>query len=482
MKQFLLAKRLGLMALALSLAMMVACTSVVPETSEETAHGTVSTVTDTRCTSVADEMTATQKGPVTTTTRVTTTSTTTLPPKITTAKTETVTTKTETTTTETTGPLPDFDRPQSIRPGLYTENGVIMLDDKPFYGIGVNYYEMATARFSSLFDAGPAKSTQNLAGYGIPYVRVKFSAWGNEGMSWFWNDREIYWKIMDEAVALAEQHHIGIIATVAWTLNPYISEGETAGRLMSNPDSEGYQKMLAYMEAVITRYRNSPAIWGWEIGNEYNLAADLQEDLSADVLAAFYEDITPRIAKWDGYGRLILHGHSQNRSSAYNLFHNHSWATDDLSQMREMLELYLTEDMGGTSIHVYNRTQLLGGDTVSLSEYLGTLTSWCKEAGKPLIIGEYCDDEIAFPLTDTEENRKISLAKFKELHQAVLDNDIQLAIQWMQSNAVDVYRNPDDYHVTMLKAAQKANADFVAIGKQDTKHYWETTHSIFYQE
>jgi len=90
-------------------------------------------------------------------------------------------------------------------------------------------------------------------------------------------------------------------------------------------------------------------------------------------LTQFYTDLTPRMAAWDGYGRLILHGHSQNRASAWNLAQNGSWTADTMPQMREMLHKYLTPEMGGTSIHVYNRTQTLGGQTVSLSEYLKML-------------------------------------------------------------------------------------------------------------
>ena len=374
----------------------------------------------------------------------------------------------------------DRNRPQNIRPGLYVENGVIKLNGEKFYGIGVNYYELATARYSNLLDAGPAQSIKNIAGYRIPYVRTKFSAWGTEGMSLFWNDRETYWRIMDDAVTLAEQYHIGIIATVAWTMNPYLENGTTAGQLLINRSSENYQRMLFYIESVMTRYRNSPAIWGWEIGNEYNLAADLT-DLSTDILTQFYTDLTPRMAAWDGYGRLILHGHSQNRASAWNLAQNGSWTADTMPQMREMLHKYLTPEMGGTSIHVYNRTQTLGGQTVSLSEYLKMLAGWCKEFEKPLFIGEYCDDEIAYPLTDTNANRAISLKKFKEMHEAIIANDIQLAVQWMQNNSMDVYRKPDSYYVTMLEAAKEANVGFVAAGKQNTKEYWSKTHNVFYQ-
>ena len=33
--------------------------------------------------------------------------------------------------------------------------------------------------------------------------------------------------------------------------------------------------MRRYTREVVTRYKNSPAIWAWEFGNEINLSADL---------------------------------------------------------------------------------------------------------------------------------------------------------------------------------------------------------------
>ena len=41
-----------------------------------------------------------------------------------------------------------------------------------------------------------------------------------------------------------------------------------------NPESKTRQFMRTYIREVVSRYVNSPAIWGWEFGNEYNLSLD----------------------------------------------------------------------------------------------------------------------------------------------------------------------------------------------------------------
>ena len=41
-----------------------------------------------------------------------------------------------------------------------------------------------------------------------------------------------------------------------------------------NPESKTRQFMRTYVREVVSRYVNSPAIWGWEFGSEYNLSLD----------------------------------------------------------------------------------------------------------------------------------------------------------------------------------------------------------------
>ena len=113
----------------------------------------------------------------------------------------------------------DINRKQSRLPGLYLENGCIKLNGEKFYGIGTIYYDLATRQFYDPLAPTFEKGVKTVKSYGIPMIRVRLSAWGSEGMSLFWNDRETYWVVMDQAVRLCEQYEIGIIGTLAWTTN-----------------------------------------------------------------------------------------------------------------------------------------------------------------------------------------------------------------------------------------------------------------------
>ena len=43
----------------------------------------------------------------------------------------------------------------------------------------------------------------------------------------------------------------------------------------ANPQSKTQAFMREYVREVVTRYRDNPAIWVWEFGNEYSLEASL---------------------------------------------------------------------------------------------------------------------------------------------------------------------------------------------------------------
>ena len=368
---------------------------------------------------------------------------------------------------------------QSSQPGLYVEDGVVKLGGKVFYGIGTNYYDAYLRQLLNPLDGDIEEGLKTIASYNLPYIRARFSPWGDEGMEYFWTDREEYYRSTDRFVALCEKYNIGIIATLVWTTNAYTSEGQEFAEFIEDPYSDGYQKMLVYMKSIITRYKNSPAIWGWEVGNEYNLGCDVQDTtLTADALSKHYSIITPLIRAWDGTNRIISTGNSQNRGASWHLWQEGNWTVDTLEQLKIVTKLWTTPEISVNSIHVYNRTQALDGKTgVSVSDYLAAEVALSKELGTPLFIGEYCDDEIGKAETenDTEEN---SLAKFDVLHEAIVNNDIQLACLWIYGRGKDDYINPSEYNKHMLAAAQKANKNYVAQGKQNTSSYWSSMTAV----
>ena len=147
--------------------------------------------------------------------------------------------------------------------------------------------------------------------------------------------------------------------------------------------------------------------------------------------------------------------------------------------MVRMLKLYDSPAMTVTSTHLYNRTQILGGRVVPIDEYVRFITDAAKRMGKPIFVGEYCDDEVNGVTNWTPEIRAESLLKFDVLHEAMVNNDVQLAMLWMQSNDRDIYYELNDYHRHMLDRVKRANETFLAAGKQQTDGYWAANAPVF---
>lgn len=165
--------------------------------------------------------------------------------------------------------------------GSTVEQGLFMKNGRPFYGVGVNYFNVLIRRTGLEGRAGSGpdlaydQGFQTLREYEIPFIR--FCAGGFYPKDWdlYRTDKEAYFKIFDRLVADAEKYGVGLIPSFFWN---YATVPDIAGEPVDqwgNPQSKTHEFMRQYTMEVVSRYKNSPAIWGWEFGNEYLLAADL---------------------------------------------------------------------------------------------------------------------------------------------------------------------------------------------------------------
>lgn len=362
--------------------------------------------------------------------------------------------------------------------GLYVENGKVMLGGKEFYGIGTNYHDAAFRYVTNPLCDDIDVGLENLVEHKIPYIRVRFSSYGGEGMDTYKNDPVSFYRELDKCVEFCEKYNIGIIAVVVWTTLPYNNpDKEPLNNFFSTPDGQGFKDMVNYVKDIVNRYKNSPAIWGWEIGNEFNLACNVApHNLDPEIAGAFIEYMANVIRKEDGSRRCINHGNSQNRWASYHLWKQGVWDYDTRDQIKEMLEIYDSENIDITSTHVYNLEQYDGyAQTATIEEYLKYIGDFCKEMGKPLYVGEYCDDE---PF----ESMDVSKQKFRGLHDAVVNAGVQLGTIWYYDNYTDGYATKEEFVQYMLGCAKEANEKYIADKKQDTASYWSNVKKVFCTE
>ena len=358
--------------------------------------------------------------------------------------------------------------------GLYVEDGKLMLAGKEFKAIGVNYYDGAWRYFMDPLADDIDAALDRLVEHKVPVARVRFSAWSSEGMDMYKDDPERFFSLVDKCVKKFEEKNIGIIASLAWNPTQYIDYdgGETITTFMKTTDSEGMQRMLKYFKDIIDRYKYSPAIWGWEVGNEYNLNCNVSGcDLSPDVLGAFLDYVCAYIKQYDGSNRVVTSGFSQNRGCSYNLWKNGSWTDDTEEQEHAVMDEYLVENIDMHSIHTYAPLQRWNKQTVSIKEYLEQNIEHCASKGKVLYIGEYCDDKHA----GTEDD---SLAVFQQIHDGIVDAGVPLAMIWMYSNLADRWLEPTRYEEYELDCALDANTKYRDAGVQDIDAYWNSVTKV----
>ncbi|MBQ3848476.1 MAG: cellulase family glycosylhydrolase [Clostridia bacterium] len=403
--------------------------------------------------------------------------------------------------------------------GLTVKDGVLQLDGKTFYGIGTNSFISFVAQMY-----GDDEKSKRLKGVylediplmqelGIPFMRIPLCTWGEHGFLSWMKDKEAYFKEMDKIVKECEKCHIGIIASLLWrfcTMSNIVNEPL---RLMRDPESKQTKLSVEYVEDVVKRYVNSPAIWGWEIGNEYNLDADWgpahfapneQWVFKTEDFEAFYKTIGDTIRKYDKY-RMITSGNGEQRNCALHLnrssSYENTWTPDDIDFTADTLEEFETMmlrqnadpiDTVCTHFQHGNKYNLLDGFApypgakavpISVKDFLKLHVDTAKKHGKALYFGE-CGDMMQWHELGRHylDNYPLLLTNFYIVMQSIMDAGVQLASAWMEGTVEGIkYCVVDDqgggqgnkYGYFKLLEFKRMNVYYRTHGMQETEEYWK---------
>ena len=166
-----------------------------------------------------------------------------------------------------------------------------------------------------------------------------------------------------------------------------------------------------YVEEVVTRYLLSPAIWGWEFSNEFNLQIDLpgldhlpavhinlgtpatrteaDKPSTRDMMVAIKE-FGETVRKFDA-SRIIFTGNSIPRPAAYHLNLGQGWTQDNVDEYNTSLRRHNPDPINSTSIHFYGETDRFKGSITSPSicDIIRISMDQAKSWRRPLFIGEF---------------------------------------------------------------------------------------------
>ncbi|MFO7974059.1 MAG: cellulase family glycosylhydrolase [Candidatus Hydrogenedentota bacterium] len=299
-----------------------------------------------------------------------------------------------------------------LSPGLtVSDEGVLFKDGRPYRGIGVNYFDAFLRRLKDPEDTSYREGFRVLAAKEIPFAR--FAACGFWPVDWklYREDKEAYLRILDDVVRTAEETGVGLIPSLFW-FSACVPDmvGEPRGA-WGDPESKTIAFMRQYVADVVPRYMSSPAIWAWEFGNEYDLAADLpnaathrpyvhprlgtpeertaKDDMTTEMVVTAYREFGKAVRQYDAH-RAITTGNSLPRPAAHHMHTEGTWTRDTREQFQQRLILTSPEPIDLVSVHMYpfEPGARFDGKT-TYEEILSLAMAACKKAGKALFVGEF---------------------------------------------------------------------------------------------
>ncbi len=304
----------------------------------------------------------------------------------------------------------------------------------PIRALGVNYYDLFVRSLEVPPRPVPSEGLAQLRTLGIPFAR--FSAGGYWPSDWglYRTNRAEYFARLDAVVRLAESEKIGLIPSLFWylpTLPDLVGEPVSS---WGDPTSQTIAFMRDYTRQVVRRYRDSPAIWGWEFGNEYNLPADLpnaadhrpavvpglgtasvrsaKDEVTHDQIRIALREFGREVRRWDP-GRALFSGNAFPRPSAWHQKTSRSWAADSEEQWATMLDGDNPDPINSFTGRLYSKEDRSALPWAHLA---------AQRVKKPVFVGEF-----GVPRNSAAD----PAAEFPALVEALEQNGVSLAALWV---------------------------------------------------
>ncbi len=335
---------------------------------------------------------------------------------------------------------------------------------KPYAGIGANYDTLLGRLLADKENTSTLTNLAALAKKGIPFVRFRGCGFYPKNWDLYLHDRPEYFRRFDLVVRAAEKNGIGLIPSLFWKLGTVPQIVGEAPSAMGNPRSKTTAFMKEYTREVVSRYQDSPAIWGWEFANAPNMVVDLggkkrraadeesggpdeEKGLTSAQMRTAMTMFAETVRSLDP-SRIIEPGNSVPRPGAWHRAQHRARGRDTATQSYDVLALLTPDPMNVTSVHIYFKPQHLapyGPET--LSQFLARYVRATAKRRKPLFIGE-------FPLLDR--------ARATETLAAIKENRVPLSAFW-------VFDHPSqEAHMNVsLENARASLLDLVATANRE---------------
>lgn len=332
---------------------------------------------------------------------------------------------------------------------MTVKEGVLVKDGQPYRGVGANYFDLFRRVMNNPTNTTSLVGLERLAKAGIPFVRFAGPYSGNEWTLYLENKKE-YFRRFDLVVHTAEKAGIGLIPSLFWTLTLCEKVDEPRDQ-WGNPESKTMALMRRYTAEVVGRYKDSPALWAWEFGNEMNLSADLpnaasfrpkngtvRDDVTAAQMVTMLTEFSKAVRALDPT-RPIISGNSHARASSWNNTASKSWQADTQPQAKEIILRDNPAPLDTICVHVYGGNapdKELGTWVTDRLHYLTWLRGVADEVKRPVFVGEFG--------TSVQKDGSSARPVFVELLNEMERSGVDLAAFWVY----DLPSQDKDWNVT----------------------------------
>ena len=360
---------------------------------------------------------------------------------------------------------------------------------------GVNYYDAFLRYLLKSTDTSFIQGFGFLSAHHVPVARVLAAGFWPKDWALYFTDKTEYYRRMDLFVQQAEQNGVGLILDLFWTattVGELVDDAVAAGYLTPGADfvpadplnldylghstyaeyrkalgrsDSGSNALIAYYtREVVRRYAYSPAVWGWEFGNECNLAVDLpnistqrptrspslgqnlpaegsgvaawsgKDDITREDILVAKQAFATTVRSIDTW-RFIMSGDSMPRQSAYSNWKSHTWTVNSRADLSKVIPVDNPAPMDTVTVHHYPENPGASATvyftdgpvtnqwlTGQYKEQLDYFVSSSAAVNRPLVVGEW--GAIGDGTTADEK------ATFNRLMQALVDAHVQLSLLW----------------------------------------------------
>ncbi|NIA12643.1 MAG: cellulase family glycosylhydrolase [Nitrospiraceae bacterium] len=335
-------------------------------------------------------------------------------------------------------------------PGLRIgEGGVVLKDGEPFRGMGVNYFSAFSRVLADPNDTSYRAGMDELVKAKIPFARFMACGFWPKDYALYREDKEAFFTRMDGVVKAAEERGLGLIPSLCW-FYPTVPDlvGEPCNQ-WGNPDSKTIAFMRQYVGEVVGRYADSPAIWAWELGNEFSLAADLpnakecrppivphwgtpetrseNDEMTHDMWVVACREFAKTIRKIDPR-RPITTGHSLPRPSAQHQRFEGTWIRDSAEEFQTNLIDVTPDPCDLISVHLYpfDLDGRYGKEKTTYEEILSLCMGASRKTGKALFVGEFGQADL-----ENEKSFEVARQHCLAMIAAIEKTGVPLSAVWV---------------------------------------------------